>query len=125
MSSLADSRPISDEPRQAPAIDRHPGCRMSWNDNPDRLSFLGRPLPPRFEMRVVNVAPGDTMAYREAEWRGALVVIERGRIQLEGPGGGRREFTTGDVLCLAGLSLRALHNRGPEPAVLVAVSRRR
>lgn len=97
---------------------------MNGNDDPDRLSFLDKPLPPGFEMRVVKVAPGGMRAYREAEWRDALVVIERGRIQLEGPGGGRREFTTGEVLCLVGLSLRALYNRGPEPAVLVAVSRK-
>lgn len=106
-------------------IGNDPGHRMSRLDNPDRLSFLGRPLPPGFEMRVVTVAPGDTMAYREAEWRDALVVIERGLIQLQGPGGARRDFATGDVLCLVGLSLLALHNRGPGPAVLVAVSRKK
>ena len=98
---------------------------MSRFDKPDRLSFLGRPLPSGFEMRVVTVAPGDTKAYREAEWRDALVVIERGRIQLQGPGGGRRDFATGDVLCLVGLSLWTIHNRGPETAVLVAVSRKK
>ena len=125
MSSLADSRPISYESRQVSAIDDHPGHRMSGFDNPDRLSFLGRPLPSGFEMRVVTVAPGDTKAYREAEWRDALVVIERGRIQLQGPGGGRRDFATGDVLCLVGLSLWTIHNRGPETAVLVAVSRKK
>jgi quercetin dioxygenase-like cupin family protein len=125
MSSVADSRPISYESRQVSTIDDDPGHGMNRFDNPDRLSFLGRPLPPGFEMRVVTVAPGDTKAYREAEWRDALVVIERGRIQLQGSGGGRRDFAAGDVLCLVGLSLWALHNRGPEPAVVVAVSRRR
>ncbi len=98
---------------------------MTPSGNSERLAFLDRPLPPGFEMRVVTVAPGDTKAYQEAEWRDALVVIERGRIQLQGPGGGRRDFATGDVLCLVGLSLWGLHNRGPEPAVLVAVSRKR
>jgi len=97
---------------------------MSGNHHPERLSFLGRLLPSGFEMRVVVVDPGDTRVYRETDWRDALVVVERGEIQLEGAGGGRRDFSTGDVLCLVGLSLRALHNPGLEPAVLVAVSRK-
>ncbi len=97
---------------------------MSHPHDPERLSFLGRLLPPGFEMRVVTVAPGSTRAYQEAEWRDALVVVECGRIRLEGSGGGRRDFATGDVLCLAGLAVQALHNLGPTPAVLVAVSRK-
>lgn len=101
------------------------GRDVSDDNHPERLSFLGRPLPPTFEIRVVTVAPGGTKVYDEADWRDALVVVERGRIQLEGLGGGRRDFATGDVLCLIGMSLRCLHNRGPVPAVLVAVSRRR
>jgi quercetin dioxygenase-like cupin family protein len=97
---------------------------MSDNHHPERLSFLGRVLPSGFEMRVVVVDPGDTRAYQESDWRDALVVVERGEIRLVASGGGRRDFATGDVLCLVGLSLQALHNRGPEPAVLVAVSRK-
>jgi quercetin dioxygenase-like cupin family protein len=97
---------------------------MSGYHHPERLSFLGRLLPSGFEMRVVVVDPGDTRAYRESDWRDALVVVERGEIQLEASGGGRRVFATGDVLCLVGLSLQAIHNRGLEPAVLVAVSRK-
>jgi hypothetical protein len=89
----------------------------------DRLSFLERPLPPAFRMRAVVVAPGGARAYDEAEWRGALVVVERGEIDLEFVAGGRRRLACGDVLHLDGLSLRALRNRGCEPALLVAVSR--
>jgi quercetin dioxygenase-like cupin family protein len=124
MSSLRDFRPISDEPRQVSAVDDHPGRCVSDFHDPERLSFLGRLLPSGFEMRVMVVDPGDTTAYQESDWRDALVVVERGAIQLEASGGIRRDFATGDVLCLVGLSLRALHNRGPEPAVLVAVSRK-
>lgn len=98
---------------------------MSHDHHPERRSFFGRPLPLAFEIRVVTVSPGGTRAYHEAEWRDALVVVERGRIQLEVLGGGRRDFATGDILCLVGLSLRALHNRWLEPTVLVAVSRKR
>ena len=94
--------------------------------------FLGRPLSPAFVLggrvvrvahRVVTVAAGDK-AYREEEWRDALVVVETGRIELETQSGGRRGFRTGDVLCLVGLALRALHNPGPGPAVLWRCSRR-
>jgi len=74
----------------------------------------------RFDVRRVAVAPGCALAYDEADWRGALVVVERGRIELEGMGGGRRTFERGAVLWLVGLPLRALHNHGPERAVIVA-----
>jgi quercetin dioxygenase-like cupin family protein len=91
----------------------------------DRLSFLGRRLPPAFELRVVSVAPGGERPYDEEEWRDALVVVERGEIELEASAGGRVQFGPGSVLWLFGLPLRALHNRGAEPALVVAVSRRR
>jgi len=90
----------------------------------DRLSFLGRRCSPSFEVRVVAVAAGRKRAYDEAEWRDALVVLERGEIELECLGGSRQRFRRGDVLWLVGLPLRALHNPGCEPALLVAVSRR-
>ena len=97
---------------------------MSDTHDLERLSFLGRPLPSAFEVRVLVVDPGHTRAYKEADWRDALVVVERGAIQLVASGGSRRGFVTGDVLCLLGLSVRAIQNRGTEPAVLVAVSRK-
>ena len=74
-------------------------------------------------MRRVAVAPGGTRAYDEAEWRDALVVVARGRIELEGRSGRRRSFERGALLWLAGVPLRALHNRGPEAAVLIAFAR--
>ena len=74
----------------------------------------------RFDVRRVAVAPGCALAYDEADWRGALVVVE-----LEGLGGGCRTFERGAVLWLAGLPLRALHNHGPERAVMVAFTRHR
>jgi hypothetical protein len=89
------------------------------------LSFLGRPLPPAFELRTIVVAPGGERPYDGAEWRGALVVVERGEIELEARSGGCRRFARGEVLWMSGLPLRALRNRGPGPAVLVAITRRR
>jgi hypothetical protein len=88
------------------------------------LSFLGRRLPSQFERRVVVLRPGHDRVYDEAEWRGAIVVVEHGEIELECLDGSHHCFGRGDVLWLDRLPLRALHNRGHESAVLVAVSRR-
>ena len=93
--------------------------------SPGRLTFLNRTLPPSFEVRVVALEPGGDRAYDAEEWRGALVVVESGEIELECVRGGSRSFRSGSVLWLFGLPLRTLHNRGREKAVLSAVSRRR
>jgi quercetin dioxygenase-like cupin family protein len=85
------------------------------------MDAAGRPA---FVLRAVAVAPGTERPYVEAEWRDALVSVTRGEIELECLGGSRQRFRTGDVLWLAGLPLRALCNRGSEPALLVCVSRR-
>jgi hypothetical protein len=89
------------------------------------LSFLGRPLPPAFELRTIVVPAGGERPYDGTEWRGALVVVERGEIELQARSGGCRRFARGEVLWMTGLPLRALRNRGREPAVLVAITRRR
>jgi hypothetical protein len=73
--------------------------------------------------RVVEVAPGADRPYDAAEWEDALVYVRAGRIELHGVSGATRAFRTGDLLYLQGVPLRALHNPGEEPAVLVAVSR--
>lgn len=77
-----------------------------------------------FERRTATLDPHATRAFRAAEWRDALVLVERGAVELEGVSGARERFGAGDLLWLAGVPLRALHNPGEEPAVLVAISRR-
>jgi quercetin dioxygenase-like cupin family protein len=89
------------------------------------ITFLGRTLGPSFRSRTVTIAPGGTLAYDEADWRDALVVVECGTVVVECHAGGRRTFGSGDVLWLTGIGARALHNDGAESAVLVAVSRQR
>ncbi len=74
-------------------------------------------------VRVVAVAPGDVRPYDADEWRDALVLVRSGEIELRGVSGACRSFGRGDLLYLQGVPLRALHNPGSEPAVLVAVSR--
>jgi glyoxylase-like metal-dependent hydrolase (beta-lactamase superfamily II) len=93
------------------------------DDDRSPLSFLGRQLPPAFERRVVVLAPEHSWVYEDAEWRGALVVVEQGQIELECLDGSRHYFGRGDVLWLERLPLRALHTHGHTSAVLVAVSR--
>jgi hypothetical protein len=91
----------------------------------DRHGVVGRPVPPAFALRVVEIAPGRARAYDEDEWRGALVVVEQGVVQLEWLNGGCRRFGPGSTLAFVGLPLCALRNVGVEPVVLLAVSRRR
>jgi hypothetical protein len=40
-----------------------------------------------FEVRLVVVAPGRSRAYEPAQWRDALVIVQRGEVELEGMGG--------------------------------------
>jgi hypothetical protein len=90
----------------------------------DRLSFLDGRVPPAFELRRVLIPAGGERIYDEAEWRGALVVVDRGEIELETLRGSRWAVRRGAILWLAGLPVWALCNPGFEAAVLVAVSRR-
>jgi glyoxylate utilization-related uncharacterized protein len=76
-----------------------------------------------FSLRVVTLAPGGARRYAEAEWLDAIVVVERGEIELETLSHSRWRFEQGDMLWLSGLQLVALHNCGHEPTRLVAVSR--
>jgi hypothetical protein len=88
------------------------------------LSFLDLRLPPSFELRGVIVEPGRERVYDETEWRDAIVMVERGRIELVCWDGDRHGLGRGHVLWLHGLPVRVLYNPGREPAVLVAISRR-
>ena len=89
----------------------------------DHLSLLDRPPPPGFELRVLRIAPLESHPYRRGEWCDALVVLERGEVELERLDGSLWAFASGAVLWLAGLPLRAIHNPGASPAVLASVCR--
>jgi hypothetical protein len=90
---------------------------------PGRPSFLGRQVPDVFDVRRIVVDPGTARPFVEAEWRDTIVAIESGRLELECRSGASCRLERGDVFWLIGLPLRALHNRGLVPTVLVAVSR--
>lgn len=68
----------------------------------------------------VVLHPGIAHAYEPDQWRGALVLVKTGSIELETRSGVRRTFVAGDVVWLAGLPLRFLRNLGPSPAILAA-----
>lgn len=89
----------------------------------ERLSLLSRRLSPSFERRLIMLAPGAMREYDVREWGGALIIVEAGEVELESALGGRWRFARGDILWLMGLPLRALHNHGREPVILVAVRR--
>jgi quercetin dioxygenase-like cupin family protein len=76
-----------------------------------------------YAVRVVEVAPGGERVYDGAEWRDAIVVVQRGEIELRGVSGASRSFRPGDLLWLERMPLAALHNPGGEPAVLLAIAR--
>jgi hypothetical protein len=78
----------------------------------------------RFARRRVVLDPGASRPYDEAEWDDALVVVKGGEIDVECRSGGRMRFIAGDMLWFTGLPLVALRNPGPEPAVILAISRR-
>jgi hypothetical protein len=89
-----------------------------------RLSILSRRQRPAFERRVLVLAVGGVLDVVQAEWRDVLVEVVQGEISVELPDGQWHPVVGGDVLWLYGLPVRALHNCGPEVAVLVALRRR-
>ena len=81
--------------------------------------------PIHMDIRSVALEPGRTLAYDEEQWRGALVTVESGELELEMLCGRSAFFQEGDVLWLQDLPLASLRNRGHEPTVLVAATRTR
>ena len=73
--------------------------------------------------RTVNLPPRGGLDCAAADWADALVVVERGELELECRSGRRARFAAGAVLTMAGLPVRSLRNPGPGPLVLSAVTR--
>jgi hypothetical protein len=94
----------------------------------ERVDDNYAPIPtrpgPNFRRRTVTIPAQATVPFVEQDWLGALVLIERGAVDLCCRRGGRRRFVKGAVLFFDGLGLTALHNPGVDDVVLVALSRR-
>ena len=88
-----------------------------------RAALTREPLPPRFERWRVAIEPGAERATSAAEWRGALVLVDHGTLEVECRAGGRRRFGRGALLALGCLPVITLRNPGQVPTVVVAVRR--
>ena len=77
----------------------------------------------QFVVRHVTIAAATEVAVEAADWRDAIVVVERGRLEVECGDGNRTTFTTGAILCLDGLPTGTLCNRGSNPVQLFTLSR--
>jgi len=80
-------------------------------------------LPASFVRRVTELPPGGSLPFDPVDWSGAIVVVREGVVQLRLRSGVRRQFVARDVLWLAGLDVREVHNPGLEIAALVSVRR--
>jgi 3-oxoacyl-[acyl-carrier protein] reductase len=85
------------------------------------LPFVRGPLPGSLVRRVVTIGPGGSLPYDSDAWRDALIIVDRGAIELHDTAGRRWTFGHGSVLSLWELPLRFVGNRGPTTAVLVAI----
>jgi hypothetical protein len=91
----------------------------------ERVSLLDRTLPPSFVTRVITVPAGARRPQEDpAEWLDALLVVERGELEIELEDRTGCRLGRGAVLSLSGLPVRALKNPGPDATVLVGVWRR-
>ena len=86
------------------------------------LELLQRPhLPAGFERWRVELRAGDQRPTDAAEWAGAMVLVEQGRLQVDCLAGGSRTFVEGDLLVLGWLPLRRLRNVGANDVRLLAL----
>jgi quercetin dioxygenase-like cupin family protein len=93
-------------------------------EDDDPLSFLGDRHHPGRRVRTLFLGPGDALDVHLADWFDVLVVVERGRLEVECDSGTRAAFGPGAVLVLTIPELRRLHSVGRTALVLSAVSRR-
>ena len=89
----------------------------------DREEVRRLPAVPSFRTRTVRLAPGQVRAHDEDAWRGALVVVDAGEIELCCAAGGSRTFGTGSVLWFTGLDLVCVRNPGTREAVFRGITR--
>lgn len=86
--------------------------------------FVGAGLPRSFRRRTVSIPPRQCRGYEASEWRDAIVLVRRGKVDVTCSDGTVLRFGEGDLLWLTGLPVRALCNPGEGEAVLVGIRRR-
>jgi len=92
------------------------------SESEDLLELLQRPrLPAGFERWRMYLAVGHQRPTSTAEWAGAIVLVEQGRLKVDCLAGGSRTFVEGDLLVLGWLPLRRLTNVGSVDVRLLAM----
>ena len=97
---------------------------MTTHESAGDALFLA-PLPTGFSRRVLHVAPGLALGLEAADLTDAIVVVQRGELELECRAGTCRRFAPGSMITAARRHVSCLRSVGPEPLVLIAVSRAR
>jgi hypothetical protein len=97
---------------------------MTAEESAGDALFRG-PLPEGFSRRVFSVAPGLELGLEPASLPDAIVVVEQGELELECQAGTCRRFGRGSMIPIARLPIAHIRSFGPDPLVLVAVSRAR
>jgi hypothetical protein len=81
------------------------------------------PLPEGFSRRVFWLGPGAEVGVEPETLPEAIVLVERGALELECPSGARWRFESGSMIPIGALPVVRLRSVGDGPLVLVAVSR--
>jgi hypothetical protein len=95
---------------------------MTANERAGHALFHG-PLPEGFSRSVVRLAPGSGLD--PVRLVGAIVIVERGVLELLCRSGTCRRFRRGSMIPFGRLPVVDLRNVGRRPLVLVVVSRAR
>ena len=103
-----------------PNLAGHEECMILSRDGSHRLLFIEVPEGKSVKNRIhLDLEPVE--GSRDAE---LARLLEHGAVEVEDDAGGRVRFGAGGVLTLDGVAGRALHNAGPDAAVLRVVARR-
>ena len=88
------------------------------------MSLLALRMAPWLERRTVTIEPGDWLPEHITCWKGAIVSVEAGVIEMATPGGELLRLRAGALLLLDGVEEVAVQNVGDVPVVLAAIRRR-
>lgn len=80
--------------------------------------MTAHPLPSPVVRQRHVVSPGEQLDCLALPWADALAILERGCVELRGPGGGRLHLCPGAVFSLRGLTPAVLTPTGTAPVVL-------
>jgi hypothetical protein len=81
------------------------------------------PLPEGFSRHVFRLEPGVEVELEPGTLPDAIVLVERGSLELECQAGTTERFGCGSMIPIARLPFCRLRSLGPGPLVLVAVAR--